>query len=115
MLWRWLNNEFEVIRANVYVLHSVVCRSKYLFVTVNTTIEVRVITKVIYINIKHNMFRLLLGHHHVYLSLLSCWIFAQILIHIFFIFDYKIMWILLSNNVRFVYSLALSRIDIKLN
>jgi hypothetical protein len=38
-----------------------------IFVSVNTTIQVKVITKVIYININHNMFRPLLGHHQVYL------------------------------------------------
>jgi hypothetical protein len=60
------------------------------FVTVNT-IQVKVIRKVIYISVDHDMFRLPLGHHHVYLCVLRCLIFVQIWIHIFFIFDRMIM------------------------
>jgi hypothetical protein len=39
---------------------------KCIFVSVNTSIQVKVVTKVIYINVIHDMFRHLLGHHQVY-------------------------------------------------
>jgi hypothetical protein len=41
-----------------------------MFVTVNTTIQVKLITKLIYINVDHDIFRPLLSHYQVCLSLL---------------------------------------------
>jgi hypothetical protein len=105
-----------LIRTATIALHVACCCVSFETVwllTVHTAIQVGVITKVTYTNVEH-MFRPLLGHHQVYLSLLSCWIFfVQIWIHIFFIFDYKLIWLVLSNNLWFVYSLALSHIGIK--
>jgi hypothetical protein len=85
-----------------------------IFITINTTIQIGGITKDIYINVEDNMFQPLLGHCQMYLNLFIFWILVQIWIHIFVIFYYKIMWLLLSNNLWFVYSLALNRTGIKL-
>jgi hypothetical protein len=63
-----------------------------IFVSVNTTIQVKVITKVIYINVNHNMFRPLLDHQ-VYLRVLRCWVFVQICIHIFLHICLYDLWI----------------------
>jgi hypothetical protein len=75
-----------------------------IFVTVNTTIQVGVITKVIYINVEHNMFQTLFGHHQV----ISVYLVAE------FLFKYGSTFSSYSNNLWFVYSLALNHIGIKL-
>jgi hypothetical protein len=61
----------------------------------NTTVQVKVTSKVIYINVNHDMFRLLMGHHQVYHSVLRCW----------FLFNmdpyfssYLTIWLLLSSE-----------------
>jgi hypothetical protein len=40
------------------------------FISVNTTKQVKVITKFIYISVNYDMFRPLLGHHQVYFCVL---------------------------------------------
>jgi hypothetical protein len=42
------------------------------FVSENTIIQIKVITKVIYIKVNHDMFRPLLGYNKVYLCVLRC-------------------------------------------
>jgi hypothetical protein len=59
---------------------------------------VKVITKVIYINVNHDMFRPLLVHHQVYLCLLRCWIFVRCGSIFFLIFDHMFMWLLHSSE-----------------
>jgi hypothetical protein len=39
--------------------------SIHVFVSMNTTIQVKVITNVIYINLNHDMFQFLLSHHQI--------------------------------------------------
>lgn len=59
-----------------------------IFESVNTTIQVKVITKIIYINVVHNMFCSLLGYHRVYFFVLRCLIFVPYGSIFFFIFNY---------------------------
>jgi hypothetical protein len=42
-----------------------------IFVSVNTAVQVKIITKVIYFCVNHDMFRPLVGYHQVYLYVLS--------------------------------------------
>jgi hypothetical protein len=80
-----------------------------IFVSVNTTIQVKVIEKVIYINFINDMFRPLLGHHHVYLCVLRCWICVQYG-SIFSSYLTVSLYDWLVVNLWFVYSSALSLI-----
>jgi hypothetical protein len=59
------------------VLYPVVFIKNNLFVSVNTTVQIKVITKVIYINDNQNIFRPLLGQQQVYIYVFRCSIFVQ--------------------------------------
>jgi hypothetical protein len=57
---------------NIYVCTLLWAIQGSIFVTVNTTIQVNMITKDIYIIVDHIMFLPLLGRHQLYLCLLRC-------------------------------------------
>jgi hypothetical protein len=71
VLWSDILSFQTPVINNLYELHRVV-RQKSMLVSVNTTIRVKVMTTVIYININHDMFRPLLCHHQVYLCVRRC-------------------------------------------
>jgi hypothetical protein len=48
-----------------------------IFVSLDKTSKVKVITKFIYLNINHDIFRPLLGHHQVYLYIFNCVLASQ--------------------------------------
>lgn len=95
------NSEVQCIRITVNVLlahfSSILCRRKYMSVYPTHSIPIinplhakkqyicncqhtnsGKVIKVIYINVDHDMFRPLLGHHQVYRCVLRCWIFFYI-------------------------------------
>jgi hypothetical protein len=53
------------------------------FGSINTKIQVKIVTKVVYIYVNHDMFRPLLGHHQVYLCVLRSSILSSVQTHIF--------------------------------
>jgi hypothetical protein len=79
-----------------YILLRVIQNS--IFVSVNITIQVKAITKVIYINVYNDMFRLILSHYQVYLCVLRFSTFVQYGSIFFFTFDRMIMRLLLSSE-----------------
>jgi hypothetical protein len=108
-------NIFQYNLHTEYSLSTPYIPENSISVTINTPIQVKVIIKVIYINVDHDMFRSLLGHHQVYLCVFRCW---------FLFFKYgpifssyltiRLCDYCLVLNLWFVYSLALSYIGIKL-
>jgi hypothetical protein len=84
-----------------------------IFVSVNTTIQVKLITKVIYFNVNHDMF----NPYCVIIGCISVYLHPEFLFNMDLCFSsYLTIWLCeycLVVNLWFVYSLALSRIGIK--
>jgi hypothetical protein len=101
-LWRhvypgdWIPTTQVTVLSPIFTCCNLLCIiQNSVFICVNIIIQVKVITKDIYINDNHDMFRPILGHHQVYLSVLRCWIFVQYGSIFFFIFG---QWLLLNSE-----------------